>query len=149
MNELFSNLNKKIIIYTDGGSRNNPGDAGIGVIINGKKYSKYLGIKTNNEAEYEAVIFALKKAKQLIGKKNTKSTEVEIRMDSELVCNQLNGKYKIKEKNLHPLFIEIWNLKTDFKKVEFKHIPREENKEADKLVNLAIDNHYKQKMLGG
>jgi len=149
MNEFFPNLNKKIIIYTDGGSRNNPGDAGIGVIINGKKYSKYLGIKTNNEAEYEAVIFALKKAKQLIGKKNTKSTEVEIRMDSELVCNQLNGKYKIKEKNLHPLFIEIWNLKTDFKKVEFKYIPREENKEADKLVNLAIDNHYKQKMLGG
>jgi len=144
MNELFPNLNKKIIIYTDGGSRNNPGDAAIGVVINNKKYSKYLGIKTNNEAEYEAVIFALKKAKQLIGKKNAKSTEIEIRMDSELVCNQLNGKYKIKEKNLHPLFIEIWNLKTDFKKVDFKHIPREQNKEADKLVNLALDNELKK-----
>ena len=69
MNELFPNLNKKIIIYTDGGSRNNPGDAALGVVINDKKYSKYIGIKTNNEAEYEAIIFALKKVKQLIGKK--------------------------------------------------------------------------------
>ena len=65
-------------------------------------------------------------------------------MDSELVCSQLNGKYKIKEKNLHPLFIEIWNLKTDFKKVDFKYIPREQNKKADKLVNLALDNILKK-----
>jgi len=140
MNKSFLNLNKKIIIYTDGGSRNNPGNAAIGVVINNKKYAKYLGMKTNNEAEYEAIIFALKKAKQLIGKKNAKYTEIEIRMDSELVYNQLNGKYKIKEKKLYLLFIEIWNLKTDFKKVKFKHIPREKNKEADKLVNLVLDN---------
>ncbi|MGC8776021.1 MAG: ribonuclease HI family protein [Minisyncoccia bacterium] len=134
------NDNEKIVIYTDGGARGNPGPAAIGVIIGNKKYSKYLGIKTNNEAEYEAIIFALKKAKQLIGKLKAKKTEIEIKMDSELVCKQLNAQYKIKEPHLFPLFIEIWNLKMDFKKVFFNYIPREKNFEADKLVNQELNN---------
>lgn len=133
----------KIIIYCDGGSRGNPGPAAIGVVIEikgeAKKYSKYLGKATNNEAEYQAVVFGLKKVKHLIGGEKTEKAKVEILMDSELVVNQLSGIYKIKEKDLIPFFIEIWNLKIDFGNIEFKHIPREENKEADRLVNRELD----------
>jgi ribonuclease HI len=136
---------KKIIIYVDGGARGNPGPAALGVLfcnekgICFKKFSEYLGKMTNNEAEYKAAIFALKKFKALFGKKLAKETEIEIRSDSELLVNQINGKYKILEKNLQPLFLELWNLKLDFKKVKFKLIPREKNKEADKLVNQTLD----------
>ena len=137
---------KKIIIYADGGSRGNPGPAAIGVVFCNekdqiiKKYSEYLGEATNNEAEYQAVIFALKKVKQLVGKEKSKNAEIEIISDSQLLTSQLNGQYKIKEKNLQSLFIEIWNLKQDFKKVEFIPIPREENQEADGLVNQVLQN---------
>lgn len=134
----------KYIIHTDGGARGNPGPAGIGVVIEGageiKKYGEYVGEATNNEAEYQAVIFALKKLKQLIGKEKAKSeAEVEIHLDSELLASQLNGEYKIKEKGLQKLFLQVWNLKQDFKSVAFRHIPRENNKGADKLVNQALD----------
>jgi len=136
---------KKVIIYTDGGSRGNPGPSAIGVLfcnekgICFKKFSEYLGKMTNNEAEYKAAISALKKFKAIFGKKLAKETEIEIRSDSELLVNQINGKYKILEKNLQPLFLELWNLKLDFKKVKFKLIPRNKNKEADKLVNQTLD----------
>jgi ribonuclease HI len=136
---------KKIIIYIDGGSRGNPGDAAIGVLfcnekgICFKKFSQYLGKMTNNEAEYEAAIFALNKFKKLFGKKLAKETEIEIRSDSALLINQINGKYKILENNLQSLFLELWNLRLDFKKVKFKLIPREKNKEADQLVNQVLD----------
>ena len=135
----------KIIIYTDGGARNNPGPAAIGVFVPQfqKEYSKYLGTATNNEAEYQAVIFALKKVKQLIGKDKSKSAEIEIKSDSELLINQLNGQYKIKEKNLVPFFIEIWNLKQDFREVKFSQIFREENSRADSLVNRELDSQSK------
>ncbi len=134
----------KLIIYTDGGARDNPGPAAVGVVIcneNGetlKEYSESIGQHTNNEAEYQALIFALKKAKLLLGKKKVKQMQIECRLDSELVVEQLNHRYKIKEENLKPLFLEIWNLILDFGKVEFRHIPREENKKADKLVNQAL-----------
>jgi ribonuclease HI/probable phosphoglycerate mutase len=136
---------RKIIIYVDGGSRGNPGPAAIGVLfcnekgICFKKFSEYLGKMTNNEAEYKAAIFALKKFKSLFGRKLAKETEIEIRSDSELLVNQMNGKYKILEKNLQPLFLELWNLRLDFKKVRFKLIPRKKNEEADKLVNQTLD----------
>lgn len=97
------------------------------------------GQKTNNEAEYEAVIFALKKAKLLFGKDAAKKMQILVKMDSELVKKQLSGEYKIEEERLFPYFIKIWNLKIDFGKVEFQHIPREQNKEADKLVNETLD----------
>jgi ribonuclease HI len=136
---------RKIIIYVDGGARGNPGPAAIGVLfcnekgICFKKFSEYLGKMTNNEAEYKAAIFALKKFKALFGKKLAKETEIEIRSDSELLVNQINGKYKILEEDLQPLFLELWNLKLDFKKVKFKLISRKKNKEADKLVNQTLD----------
>jgi len=135
---------KKIIINCDGGSRGNSGQAAIGVIIkigNGvKEYSKSIGIATNNEAEYQAVIFALKKVKQLIGKEIAEKTTIEIRSDSELMVNQLNGNYKIKEDKLIPLFIEIWNLRQDFGEINFIQIPREKNKLADRALNKELDN---------
>lgn len=129
----------KLIIYTDGGSRGNPGKAAIGVVVGDKEYKEFIGTATNNVAEYHAVIFALKKAKQLLGKEKSREAEIEMRMDSELVYSQLTGQYKLKEESLFPLFIEIWNLRQDFKKVEFTHILREKNREADALVNQALD----------
>ncbi|MCK5044755.1 ribonuclease HI family protein [Candidatus Parcubacteria bacterium] len=137
---------KKFIICTDGGSRGNPGPSAIGVVFYNekeeilKRCSQCLGKATNNQAEYQAVIFALKKFKALFGKATAQSAEIEMRSDSELLVNQLNAKYKILDEKIQPLFLEIWNLRIDFKKIEFIHIPRERNKEADKLVNEALDN---------
>ncbi len=146
---------EKIIIYTDGGSRGNPGPAGMGVVITDgkgkmmKEYSGFLGVKTNNEAEYEAVIFGLRKIKSLLGKEKIKVCEFEVRMDSELVARQLGGIYKIENEKLAPLFLKIWNLKMDFGKIVFKHIPRERNKEADRLANEAMDNEKTNPPNGG
>lgn len=132
----------KLIIYIDGGARGNPGPAAIGVVISplagGKTYQERIGKTTNNVAEYKAAIFALKKAKQILGKNKNKS-EVEIKTDSELLCRQMNAQYKIKDRELQPLFIELWNLQQDFKKVKFVLVKREENREADRLVNQALD----------
>lgn len=129
----------KFIIYTDGGARGNPGPAAIGAVVGEKEYGEAIGKTTNNVAEYKAVVFALKKAKHLLGGKRAAATEVELRTDSELLTRQLNGEYKIKNKELQPFFIEIWNLKQDFKNVKFIQIPRAKNKEADRLVNKALD----------
>lgn len=136
---------EKLIVYTDGGSRGNPGPAGIGVVVCDsaertiKEYGEKIGIKTNNEAEYAAVIFALKKIKALFGKEKTIKMEISFKMDSEFVMKQLNGEYKIEEERMFPLFIAVWNLKMDFAKVSFSHVPREKNRSADKLVNQALD----------
>ena len=133
----------KAIIYTDGGSRGNPGPSALGVVVTEesgkvlKEYSHYLGEVTNNQAEYEAVIFALQKAKQL------RIKEVELRVDSELIGRQLLGMYKIKDPDLQPLFIKAWNLRLDYEKVDIKIIPREQNKAADKLVNKELDSKNK------
>ncbi len=143
---------EKIIVYTDGGSRGNPGPAGAGVVITKekgriiKKYSRDIGIRTNNEAEYEAVIFALQKIRHLFGRRKTRDLNIEIRMDSELVCRQLSGKYKIIEEKLFPLFIKVWNLKMDFGKISFVEIPREKNEEADKLANQAMNKKQTKSM---
>jgi len=129
----------KLIIYTDGGARGNPGPAGIGVAIYNEKreligeYSEYLGETTNNQAEYRAVIAALKKAAEL------KAKEIDFYLDSELVVRQLNREYKIKNKDLASLFLMIHNSVLAFKKVTFTHIRREENKHADMLANRAMD----------
>lgn len=136
-------------MFTDGGSRNNPGPAGIGVWVEtlNKKYGEYIGEKTNNEAEYEALIFGLKKLKQLLGKGKTKSAEIVCYLDSELVVKQLSHEYKLSEEHIQKLFIQIWNLMLDFKKVSFHYIPREKNKIADGLVNEALDAQAKQNKL--
>jgi len=145
---------KKIIIYTDGGSRGNPGPGAVGVVFCNekseifKKYSQYLGENfTNNEAEYRAVIFALKKFKSLFGKKLAKNSEIELKSDSELLIKQLRGEYKILEPKIQTLFIAAWNLKLDFKKVKFTLISREKNKEAERLVNEALDSEARQKSI--
>ncbi len=144
---------EKIIVYTDGGSRGNPGPAAIGVVICDekgsaiKKYSKDIGVRTNNEAEYEAVIFALGKMKQLFGKEKVQDIDIEFKMDSELVARQLGGHYKIEEEKLFPLFIKVWNLKMDFGDISFVEIPREKNTEADRLLNEELDSKLSQSRL--
>lgn len=138
---------KKIKIYSDGGARGNPGPAGIGAVLttaelekqfkNLGEYKKYIGETTNNQAEYQAIHLGLEKAKEL------GAEEVECFLDSELVVKQLNREYKVKDAGLAKWFVRIWNLKQCFKKVSFTHIPREKNKEADKLANEAMDENKK------
>jgi len=136
---------EKIIIYTDGGSRGNPGLSGVGVVIADstgktiKEYSQAIGKKTNNEAEYEAIVLALQKVIHLYGKEKVKNLEVEMRMDSQLVARQLGGKYKMEAEHLWPLFMKIWNLRVGFGKISFTEISREQNGEADRLANEAMD----------
>jgi ribonuclease HI len=139
-------VSKKIIVCTDGGSRGNPGPAALGVYFEtlNKKYGEYIGETTNNVAEYEAIIFALKKAKQLVGKKHAAETEIEIKSDSQLIVSQLSGEFKLKEENLWKYFIQVWNLKQNFKKVSFTYIPRERNKVADFLLNETLNSHPKK-----
>lgn len=136
----------KIIVYTDGGARGNPGPAGAGAVIcdeNGiviKKVHKALGVTTNNVAEYQAVILALDTLKRTIGKDNVREKKIEIRLDSELIARQLSGKYQIKEETLAPLFLKVWNMRVAvFPHISFVHISREKNTEADALSNLAMD----------
>ena len=135
----------KLIVYTDGGSRGNPGPAAIGAVFADERgrtlesYARAIGRKTNNEAEYEAVLFALSKARALFGKARVKGMDVEVRMDSELVARQLNAEYKVEEEHLWPLFMKIWNTRLDFGRLTFRHVPREQNREADRLVNQALD----------
>ena len=141
---------KKITIYTDGGSRGNPGPAGAGIVFCNeegkifKKYSHYLGDKlTNNESEYLAVIFALKNFKKFFGTKIAKTSTVYLKSDSQLIVKQMKGEYKVKDPEIQKLFLEVWNLKTDFQDVKFKFIKREKNQEADALANEAMDNQKK------
>lgn len=136
----------KLQVYTDGGARGNPGPAGIGVVIwHGNelvgRYHKYIGETTNNQAEYQALIFGLNKVKEL------GAEEVECFLDSELVVKQLKREYRVKDADLAPLFVKIWNISLGFKKISFTHISREKNKEADKLVNQALDEHLKTEKL--
>ena len=135
----MTNEFKKLIIYTDGGARGNPGPAGIGAVLNNEKgervaeVSEYIGETTNNQAEYKAVVAAIAKAKEL------GAEELDFFLDSELVVKQLNREYKVRDKDLAPLFMKIYNAVMGFKKVTFKHVRRELNAEADKLVNIALD----------
>ncbi len=128
----------KLTIYTDGASRGNPGQASYGfVIFEGSKKiheeGKYLGIKTNNFAEYTAVVRALEYVKS-----KHKGAEINFLMDSKLVCEQLSGRYKIKSPNLIPLVREIKELSNEMK-ITYKHIPRSKNFLADMMANLALD----------
>ena len=130
---------KKVTIYTDGGARGNPGPAGIGAVIYNEdkeilaEISEYIGETTNNQAEYRALVAAINKAVTM------EVEEVDFFLDSELVVKQLRREYKVKNKDLAPLFVQVYNASMNFKKVTFTHIRREFNKEADKLANLAMD----------
>lgn len=128
----------KVTIQTDGGARGNPGPAGLGFLVkeNDKilfAQGKYLGETTNNQAEYQALIAALAKAKEL------GATEVLCLMDSELIVKQMQLKYKVKNEGLAPLFMKAWKFAHEFQTCTFKHVPRKRNHEADALVNMAID----------
>ena len=131
--------NKRIEIYVDGGSRGNPGPSGAGVVIldsNGnrlKDISKYIGEATNNIAEYSALLYGLEEALIL------RADEIVVNLDSELVAKQLTGDYRVKDSGLKPLFERAMNMLKSFKSFEIRHIEREKNKEADKLVNRAIN----------
>ena len=132
-----------ITIYSDGGARGNPGPAGIGFVLYDDKKeiieegSRYIGETTNNQAEYKALIAGLESAKEY------NPETVHCYLDSELVVKQCNKEYKVKDEGLQQLFIKVWNAMQSFKKVTFTHVRREKNKEADKLVNVAIDRHVK------
>lgn len=136
---------KIINVWTDGGTVNNPGEGALGVVIDfGDRVNHYkakLNNVTNNEAEYLAVIYALKKLKEIFGKKRLKEYKTVLHLDSELVGKQLKGEYKIREKNLQKLFIKFWNLKLDIPNLEIKIIRREDNKIADKLVKSLLFKH--------
>lgn len=130
----------KLLIYTDGWARFNPGPAGIGVFItdeNGKpleRRHKYLGIATNNQAEYQGALHGIRRGIEL------GATEIELRMDSNLVIEQLSGNFKIKNPELKVIFGEIQDLLRNWNgKIEYIHIRREFNKEADRLSNVAMD----------
>ncbi|MFB6212464.1 MAG: ribonuclease HI family protein [Candidatus Magasanikbacteria bacterium] len=139
----MSENNNEIIIYTDGGSQGNPGPAAIGALIKmnseeKEEYNKRIGEATNNIAEYKAAIFGLEKLKQKIGKEKASEKSIKLKSDSELLVNQVQGKYKVKSDNLKELFIDLWNIMQDFKSVEFELIPREDNQAADRLVNKSL-----------
>ncbi len=125
-------------LYTDGGARGNPGPAGIGGVLYKddklfSSFSSYIGKGTNNQAEYLAILKGIELA--LEHNINT----LDCYLDSELVVKQLNREYKVKNKELAKIFIKIHNLTLKFKKITFSHIRREYNKEADALVNKALD----------
>ncbi|MDI3540479.1 Bifunctional protein [Koleobacter methoxysyntrophicus] len=130
---------EKLVIYTDGASRGNPGDAGIGVIIYDdkqnviEKIGEYIGQTTNNIAEYTALKIALEKAVEL------KANKVDLYLDSELVVKQIKGEYQVKNKGLALIYREIKELLKNFKEYNINYISRTMNKEADRLANLSID----------
>ncbi|MGE5540792.1 MAG: reverse transcriptase-like protein [Bacillota bacterium] len=133
-------------LYADGGARGNPGPAGAGAVVfdaMGKRVvevSDYLGVATNNIAEYEAIIRGLKALIAEFPAEVLKSTPLAIRMDSKLVIEQLSGNYKVKHPNLVPRFLEVKNiLARSFGTVTFEHVYRENNKDADALANRAMD----------
>lgn len=142
------NSMNKIFVNTDGGSRGNPGPAAIGVVFfdaSGKEIHSYkscIGRATNNEAEYQAIIKALEillKSKWF-SENNIAEKEVVCRLDSQLVVEQINGNYKIKQDHIKLLVAQLRQMISQMDlNISFVHIPREENKIADKLVNQALD----------
>jgi ribonuclease HI len=134
-------------IYTDGGSRRNPGPAAAGYTIEGEgmrriEHGEYLGVTTNNVAEYSAAILALNKLKSVIGAERAAAAHVRLMADSELLVRQVNGEYKVKDAELKKLFVDLYNARQDFAKVTFTHVRREANADADRMVNEALDRKH-------
>ena len=137
-----------IYINTDGGSRGNPGPSAIGVAFFGAagkiffEHGECVGVGTNNEAEYKAIVCAIKKLKESdwYQENNIAENQVVCRLDSKLVVEQVNGRYKIKQPHLALFVAEIRELISDMKlSISFVYVPREQNKDADRLVNYALD----------
>lgn len=131
-------------IYGDGGSRGNPGPAGSGAIIRAEAgetvatVSEYLGVTTNNVAEYTAILRALETLAAMLGSA-AKDADVQVRMDSMLVIRQMRGEWKIKHPNMKPLAARVAELARLFRSVSYEHVYREYNKDADRLANEAMD----------
>ena len=126
-----------IDIYIDGSSMGNPGDAGIGVIFQDgqeilKNVSRYIGTQTNNFAEYSALVCALQEALVM------KASSIRIFSDSELLCKQIKGEYKVKSDNIKNLYLQAKDMMKGFEKIALNQIPRENNRGADKLARLAV-----------
>jgi ribonuclease HI len=142
--DAISTSDNKVIVYSDGGSRGNPGPSAAGyIIINNKEEvvaqgGEYLGITTNSQAEYQGVRIGLEKALEL------GFQHVDFRIDSMLVVNQMNGIYKIKNRELWPINERIRELVTKFEKVTFSHVKREFNQLADGMVNRTLDAHQNE-----
>lgn len=135
-------MSKKLIIFCDGGSRGNPGEAAYGFVIFDESQSvmykegKKLGIQTNNFAEYTAVIKAL----EWVLKNTGKETQIDFFLDSKLVVEQLSGHWKIKSESIRALYTSVKKLERTFAaKITYSHVFREKNKEADSMVNQALD----------
>jgi len=126
---------KHLNLYTDGGARGNPGPAAAGIVVKTilEASGEYLGETTNNQAEYQGLILGLK----AVSKINTDT--VTVFMDSELIVKQMQREYRVKNPELAILFVKAWNLTLEFKKVDFKHIIRSKNIEADAQVNKVLD----------
>ena len=126
----------KLEAFVDGGSRGNPGEAGLGVYVPGHvRIAEYLGVATNNYAEYSALICALRCAVL------SRCDELVVFADSELVVKQIAGVYQVRNEGIRPLYESARRWMALLAKVSIQHIPREKNKEADKLANLAMDKH--------
>lgn len=126
-------------LYVDGASRGNPGPSAIGVVIEAEygyvidMWGDYIGIATNNVAEYMALIRGMEKLLEL------KIREVKIFSDSELLVKQLNGEYRVKDKKLRKLFVRVKELEKEFNTILYQHIPRDRNTRADSLANMALN----------
>ena len=125
-------------LFTDGGARGNPGPSAIGGVLYKEheeidNFSEYIGEGTNNQAEYKAIIRGVELALE------NGISELECFLDSELIVEQLNKRYKGKDKELAKLFVKVWNMTMKFKNITFTHVRREKNKAADALVNKALD----------
>lgn len=129
----------KVRVYSDGAARGNPGPSGAGAILvepSGQvvdRLGKFLGVRTNNYAEYMGLLLGLRRARDL------GVSEVEVFADSELMIRQLGGRYQVKSPSLRPLYDEAVKLLNDFSRVKLVHVPREMNRAADEMSNRAID----------
>jgi len=131
-------MKKRLILQADGASRGNPGPAAIGVVIKDEqgrlvdRISQRIGWTTNNQAEYIAIIAALERAIRL------GASEVKVSMDSQLVVRQISGEYRVKKPALKLLYQQVKKLQSQLEGFTVTHVPREQNREADKLANMAL-----------
>ena len=131
---------RRVLIYTDGAARGNPGPAGLGALLRDAgsgevlaELARFLGVRTNNYAEWTAVDDALREALRL------GATHVDLRMDSELVARQISGRYRVKHADLKPIHASVMGMLARLSGYTVGHVPRELNKDADRLSNVAID----------
>lgn len=139
MSSLFDGTVPQATLFADGGSRGNPGQAASGAVLLDPKgvviaeVGRYLGIATNNVAEWSALLFGLERAREL------GIRTLAVRLDSELVVKQLSGEYRVKHPDLAPLHRRVKVLLRDFEHVDVRHVPRKQNKLADAIVNRVLD----------